>query len=52
MDMTIRKVSKEQIQKTVKISNSIEGYKTTPTTVKTQVKAIMEKYNVKVSSKR
>jgi|CryGeyStandDraft_13_1057135.scaffolds.fasta_scaffold1175608_1 hypothetical protein len=50
--MTIYKISKEQIQKTVRISNSIEGYKTTPNTVKNQVKTIMEKYNVKVSSKR
>ncbi len=50
--MTICKVSKEQIKKTVRISNSIEGYKTAPIATKNQVRMIMEKYDVKVSSKR
>ena len=50
--MTIAKVNKEQIFKTVRVSNSIEGYKTPSSSTIQKVKAIMEKHNVKVSSKR
>jgi hypothetical protein len=50
--MTIAKVTRDKIVKTVRTSNSIEGYKSASLTVKTKSKLMMEKYNVKVSAKR
>ena len=50
--MIIAKVNKEQISKTVRVSNSIEGYKTPSSSVIQKVKTTMGKYNVKVSSKK
>ncbi|QEE32546.1 hypothetical protein [Malaciobacter canalis] len=50
--MTIAKVSKSQISKTVRDSSLIEGYKKPSKEVQVKAKVLMEKYNVKVSSKR
>lgn len=50
--MRIAKIDMKTIDKTVMVTNSIEGYKPASKSVRTRVKSTMERYNVKVSSKR
>lgn len=50
--MVIAKISKEQLSKTVQISNAIEGYNPASKNTQSKVKKIMIEHNVKVSSKK
>ena len=47
--MRIAKIDAKTIQKTVKISQSIEGYKSANKKIVEEVKRIKEKYAIKVS---
>lgn len=44
------KLSQENIKKTVSNSQKIEGYKTASKSLQEKAKALMAKYNVKVSA--
>lgn len=44
------KISKKDIEKTVKNSQAIEGYKPVSETLQKKAKELMAKYNVKVSA--